>query len=125
MSKNAVMLFALIFLTASSIIVAMPVSGTSVTANSWVSKAPMHIARSDLGIATVNGKIYAFGGNTENGYIPNNEGNDYNAKGWITNINEEYNPITDTWAFKTPMSTQRYEFAIASYQGKILFGWYH
>ena len=31
----------------------------------------MHVARSDLGVAVVNGKIYAIGGNTESGYIPN------------------------------------------------------
>ena len=119
MSKTLALALILVFLTASCIIVVLPVSGTSVPPNSWVSKAPMHIARSDLGLTTANGKIYAIGGNTENGYIPNNEGNDYKAKGWITNINEEYNPITDTWAFKTPMPTQRYEFAIANYQGKI------
>jgi hypothetical protein len=79
----------------------------------------MHVARSDLGVTAVNGKIYALGGNTENGYIPMSSGNDYKAKGWIVATNEEYDPTTDTWTFKTPMPTPRYRFAIAACQNKI------
>jgi len=120
MRKSAVLLLVLLFLTASCIVVAKPALSSADTAeDTWAAKAPMHVARSDLGVAVVNGKIYAIGGNTESGYVPNSHGNDYKAKGWIVGTNEEYDPVTDTWTFKTPMPTPRYNFAIAAYKNKI------
>jgi hypothetical protein len=109
----------LVFLSVFFIIMVPVSASTESKENSWVSKAPLHQARSELGIAAVNGKIYAIGGNTETGYMPNSEGNDYQAKGWITNTTEEYDPATDRWTFKTSMPTPRYNFAIAAYQNKI------
>jgi hypothetical protein len=117
MSKRFAAMLVLVFLTASCMAIAKPVSAAS--PNSWASKAPMHVARSDLGVAVMNGKIYAIGGNTESGYRPNSEGNDYKALGWIVATNEEYDPATDSWTFKTPMPTPRYKFAIATYQNKV------
>ena len=117
MSKNIFSLLILFILLASLFMVVEPI--TAASPNSWVSKASMHVARSDLGVAVLNGKIYAISGTTESGYIPNNEGNDYKAKGWITNVNEEYDPLTDSWSFKTPIPTPRYNFAITAYQNKI------
>jgi N-acetylneuraminic acid mutarotase len=105
MSKSAALLLVLVFLTASSLIMAKPaVSSADVAENSWVSKASMQVARSNLGVAAVNGKIYAIGGRAENGVI---------------NINEEYDPATDTWTYKKPMPTPRERFGIAVYQNKI------
>ena len=117
MNRSIVLVFVLVFFVASCTVTVKSVSGAS--SNSWASKAPMHVARSDLGVAAVNGKIYAIGGNTESGYMPNSEGNDYKALGWIVATNEEYDPATDAWAFKTPMPTPRYKFAIATYQNKV------
>jgi hypothetical protein len=117
MSKHATLLFALLLLTPLLIVPVKPVSAAS--PNTWATKASMNQARSDLGVVTLNGKIYAIGGNTENGNTPNSEGNDYKAKGWIVATNEEYDPATDKWTFKTPMPTPRYRFAIAAYQNKI------
>ncbi len=72
--------------------------------NSWVAREPMPTARGGLGVAVVNGKIYAIGGsNTET----------------QLGITEEYNPITDTWIAKSPMPTPRSGFAIAVYQNRI------
>jgi len=79
-------------------------SSADVTENSGVPKASMQVARSSLGVAVVNGKIYAIGGYAENG---------------VVGTNEEYDPATDTWTFKKPMSTPRYGFATAVYQNKI------
>ena len=56
MSKTLALTLVLVFLTASSAILAMPVSGASIAENTWTTKAPMHVARSDLGVAVVNGK---------------------------------------------------------------------
>ena len=49
------------------------------------------------GVAAVKGKIYVIG----------------------TSVNQEYDPVTDTWTPKRPMPTRRGQFAIAVYQNKI------
>jgi N-acetylneuraminic acid mutarotase len=69
----------------------------------------MPTARAQLGVAVVNGKIYAIGGgnNSATGG-PNN-----------LNVNEEYDPATNTWTTKKPMPTARHSFGIAVYQNKI------
>jgi N-acetylneuraminic acid mutarotase len=78
--------------------------------DSWTTKAPMHKARNGLGVAVVNGKIYAIGGNR---YIITGYNSEY------LGTNEEYDPATDTWTFKKPMPTPRCDFAIAVFQDKI------
>jgi hypothetical protein len=80
----------------------------------------MHVARSGLGVAAVNGKIYAIGGSTESGFAPNAYGStvyDFSANGVGTN--EEYDPETNTWTYKTSMPTPRLAFATAVYKNKI------
>jgi N-acetylneuraminic acid mutarotase len=69
--------------------------------DSWVSKAQMPTARGFLGVAVVNDKIYAIGGNGPNG------------------ANEEYDPATDTWITKSPKPTPEQGFAIAVFQDEI------
>jgi N-acetylneuraminic acid mutarotase len=87
--------------------------------DSWVSKTPMQVARSALGVAAVNGKIYAIGGSNKSGYAPSMPG--YSVLDIKHNVatNEEYDPATDAWTFKKPMPTPRMSFAIAVYQNKI------
>jgi N-acetylneuraminic acid mutarotase len=104
-SKNVALLLVLVFLIASCLFVARPAfSSAAVTEDSWASKAPMHVARSGLGVAVVNGKIYAIGGASNNGFLA---------------TNEEYDPATNTWTSKAPMPTPRSAFGIAVYQNKI------
>ena len=93
--------FIVIFLTASCLIDITPVLASE---NSWTTKTQMPTARSELGVAVVNGKIYAIGGINADGYL---------------NTNEEYDPATDTWITKTSMPTPRVGFGIAVYQNKI------
>jgi hypothetical protein len=120
MSKSVAAMLALLFMVASCIIAVNPaLSSTDVVENTWLSKASMQVARGNLGVAAVNGKIYAIGGSTESGLNPRSVGIDYKAKGWVADTNEEYDPATDTWTFKTPMPTPRYGFAIVAYQNKI------
>ena len=64
----------------------------------------MHEPRGLLGVAVVNGKIYAIGGNNGSGLV---------------GTNEMYDSVTDTWKFKEPMPTPRGAFAIIVYQNKI------
>lgn len=72
--------------------------------NSWTTKESMPTARGGLGVAVVNGKIYAIGGSNNDTQL---------------GLTEEYNPITDMWTSKTPMPTPRSGFAIAVYQNRI------
>jgi N-acetylneuraminic acid mutarotase len=72
--------------------------------NEWTAKAPVPTARGGLGVAVVNGKIYAIGGLNNDTQVA---------------VNEEYNPVTDTWATRAPMPTARSGFAIAVYKNKI------
>jgi N-acetylneuraminic acid mutarotase len=71
----------------------------------------MHVARSGLGGAVVDGKIYAIGGSTESG-------ENVNLSGFL-GTNEEYDPATDTWTFKASLPTPRAYLAITAYQGKV------
>lgn len=84
---------------------ANPSQASPTVEDSWASKASMHEARSRLGVAVVNGQIYAIGGSVETGLF--------------LGTNEMYNPTTDTWVFKTAMPTARASFGIAVYQNKI------
>jgi hypothetical protein len=103
----------LVFLTASSTILAVPVSGAK-TENTWTTKEPMPTPRAALGVAAVNNKIYAIGGANSGGLYPPDL-----FKGGFLGTNEEYNTVTDTWTSKSQMPTPRDYFAIASFQNKI------
>lgn len=74
------MLIVATFLLATCTVIAQPVAAGS-AGDSWTTRAPMQVARGSLGVAVVNGKIYAMGGLTANGTTPNSAGTDYNAKG--------------------------------------------
>jgi hypothetical protein len=71
----------------------------------WCSKMSMREARGGLGVAVVNGKIYAIGG--------------YNGSGAYLTSNEEYDPAADTWTLKTPLPVPMAYFGTAVYQDKI------
>jgi N-acetylneuraminic acid mutarotase len=104
MRKTVALLLALFFLTAPCVMVAKPgFSSAEVVEDSWVSKASMHESRVGLGVAVVNGKIYALGGRDKA----------------IVGTNEEYDPATDMWLLKAPMPTPRSNFGVAVYQNKI------
>jgi len=117
MRKSVVSLLAL-FLTALCLIAVKPASSfpTVAAGNTWTQKAPMPTARGGLGVAAVNGKIYAIGGiggeiSMAIGAVPYSSG--------FLNTNEAYDPMTNTWETKASMPTARDNFAIATYQNKI------
>ena len=93
MNKRSVMVqilvIALILLWVSAL---KPVGATG---DSWLTKAPMPVARRDLGVAAVDNKIYAIGG------LP------------FSNITEQYDPVTDKWTTKSPMPIVRSSFSVA------------
>jgi N-acetylneuraminic acid mutarotase len=100
MRKSHALLLVALFLL-SVVIIGNSVSGADGVIGTWVSKEPMPTARTFLGAAEVNGKIYAIGGFSD------------------LNNTEEYDPITDTWTIKAAMPTPRFGFATAVYQEKI------
>jgi N-acetylneuraminic acid mutarotase len=121
MGKSAALLLVLIFLTASNVVIAEPVSSDEPKENSWTTKAPLQTPRSCLGVIAVNGKIYAIGGSNETGFLASLPGADV---AWFLSerfldTTEEYDPVTDTWTYKTAMPTPRIAFAIAVYKNKI------
>ena len=104
MSKALALALVLVLLASSLIVAVKPVSAAIPAENSWTTKAPMSIARSSLGVAEANGKIYAIGGSSENE---------------VTSTNEEYDPITNSWINKQPMPIPMDYFATAVYQNKV------
>jgi N-acetylneuraminic acid mutarotase len=124
MGKSTVLLLVFTFLTASCIISINPMSSLAdIAENSWTAKAPMHEARAFLGVAVVNGKIYAIGG--DNGGYMGNVMTPWLHTNEVVSINEEYDPANDTWVFKKPMPTARAGFATAVWENKIycIGGW--
>jgi N-acetylneuraminic acid mutarotase len=94
-----------LFATAFSPVSASDLASTSdLSDESWSTKMPMNQARAGLGVVVDDGKIYAIGGQTDDGFV---------------GTNERYDPKTGKWVNLKPMPTQRVNFAIAAYQGKI------
>src|SRR6266853_3660977 len=71
--------------------------------DTWTTKAPMPTARHRLGVAAVDGIIYAVGG--------------IDAAGNILTTLEAYDPATDTWTTKAPMPTARADLGVAAVNG--------
>jgi N-acetylneuraminic acid mutarotase len=117
MRKSVFLLVLLLFL--SLILPAFSIPVVRATEDTWTKKAPMHEAREKLGVAAVNGKIYAIGGDTLSAFWTFSQGFSGKPTGGVVGTNEEYDPATNTWTFKTPMLTPRTGFAIASYKNKI------
>ena len=114
MNRSITLIFVLVFLTASCAILIQP---TKASEDSWVTKAPMHSARAYLGVAVVNGRIYAIGGDEgpEIGNVMTGTSMTYR----VVNVTEEYDPNLDKWVSKAPMPTARALFGTAVYQNKI------
>jgi N-acetylneuraminic acid mutarotase len=102
---------------ASCVLVFNPVSGALEVGNSWAEKAPMLTARAYLGVAVVNGKIYAIGGSSASETGSCSTGQSYG--GQEVNTNEMYDPSSNSWLTESPMPTARASFSIAVYQNLI------
>ncbi len=108
-----------VLLSFSLILLTLHVLLVNATEDSWTKKAPMQQARSGLGVAAVNGKIYAIGGSTASGFAPSMPGSSVLDTEHNVATNEEYDLATDSWTFKKPMPTPRIFFATAVYQNRI------
>ena len=117
MSKTVSLLLILAFLSALCISIKPVLSSIDLVEDSWVSKASMQEARANFGIAVVNGKIFAFGG--DNGSPIGNLLGAEIRTAYTINTTEVYDPATDTWAFKASMPTARALLGVAVYQSKV------
>jgi N-acetylneuraminic acid mutarotase len=78
--------------------------------DTWETKTPMPTAREFLCANVVNGKIYLIGGSK-----PLN----LNDPSFVPNINEVYDPVSDSWTTKTPPPVKVSSYASAVVDDKI------
>ncbi|MCL2288400.1 MAG: hypothetical protein FWC33_04405 [Candidatus Bathyarchaeota archaeon] len=109
MNKFVPFMLIFFFISGSFVTAFNPVLAETV-GDHWNTKASMNRARANLGVAVVDGKIYAIGGYTVE---------DNNFVAVFVGTNECYDPVSNTWVTLEPMPTPRAGFAIATYQGKI------
>lgn len=100
---NAVFLV-LALLTAPCVLVFPRVGAVIASENTWETMKPMPMPRTLPGIGVVNGKIYVIGGGNRSGAM---------------DVNEMYDPATNTWTKKRPMPQADSGFATAVYQSKV------
>jgi hypothetical protein len=118
MSRKVVLLLVLSFLSASCISTAKPSESSVESADdSWVSRAPIPQGKSDFGLAVVNGKIYAIGGQIRS-YV-SSWTNGISGTRETINSHYEYNPAADKWISKPTMPTPRRSFATVVYEDTI------
>ena len=110
MAKNWVLLLT-ILLCASFLTIEIRHSNGTLAVNSWEELTSMPTPRSQLGLAAIDSRIFAIGGDTRSGSWP--------YSGSLVGTNEVYDTENDTWSTRTPMPTPRSSFAIAAYHGKI------
>src|SRR2546421_249104 len=72
---------------------------------SWTTKARMPTGRYLLGVAAVNGTLYAVGG--------------FNGAGDYVATVEVYDPVTNTWTTQAPMPTARWALGVAAVNGTL------
>jgi N-acetylneuraminic acid mutarotase len=114
MKRDITLLLAMLLLAELFLISVEPVSSSpTADENTWVEKAPMPTARADLGVAVVDGKIYAVGGSV----LVYQDALRTESKDVGTN--EVYDPATNTWTAKKPMLIPSSGFVTAVYDGKI------
>ena len=96
----------LIIVTIVLAVLNFPIVKAQSTGNSssWTTMTPMPTARGELGVATLDGDIYAIGGLSGSVQV---------------NVNEMYDPSANAWTTETPMPTARSGCAVAVYDDKI------
>jgi N-acetylneuraminic acid mutarotase len=102
--KHSIALFTIFVITFSFFSFQFSIVSAS-TPDSWTTKLSIPTARTDAGVAVVNGLIYVIGG--------------YKSGSLYVATNEVYNPVTDSWSTKNPMPTPRSGCGVAVFQNKI------
>jgi N-acetylneuraminic acid mutarotase len=87
--------------TAALLLAAPPRAG----AEAWSARAPLPQARQEVGVATLQGKVYVIGG--------------FRSNGSIANTVEVYDPNADTWELAAPLPSALHHVAAAAVGGKL------
>ncbi|KAG8454845.1 hypothetical protein GDO86_001168 [Hymenochirus boettgeri] len=72
--------------------------------NQWKARSPMNIARNRVGVAVIDGAIYAVGGSCGSEHLKSVE---------------KYDPENDTWTFVASMPTARIGAGVAACRGRL------
>jgi N-acetylneuraminic acid mutarotase len=78
--------------------------------DTWETKVPIPTPRGWLQANVVNGQIYLIGG-----YVPDNSSFGYS----ISDLNEVYNPSTNSWVTKTSMPTASSDYVSAVFDNEV------
>ena len=68
----------------------LTVTGQAQSQGSWTMKAPIPLARNEVALAAVGGKVHVIGGNIQN---------------VAGTYHDEYDPATDRWRARAPLPT--------------------
>jgi N-acetylneuraminic acid mutarotase len=74
----------------------------------WVAKAPLPVPRMSLGVAAINGVLYAVGGTAHWAQSVSVD--------WVNRL-EAYDPVANTWTARTAMPTARTDLAVGVVAG--------
>lgn len=77
---------------------------------SWFPKAPMPIARAEVGVAAIDGSIYVIGGQAV--------GAD-GTPSWATTLNQVYDSATDQWQTRAPLPEKLSHPGVAALGGRL------
>jgi N-acetylneuraminic acid mutarotase len=80
-------------------------SQSSAQQGSWTTKAPLPTARFEMGVVTLDGKVYVVGGESEGEPA--------------SQLNTEYNPATNRWRDLAPIPHETSHPGVAGSQGKL------
>lgn len=81
----------------------------------WVVKASLSTPRMSLGVAALNGVIYAVGGTSN---LSSNSVWNFNRMDWVSQV-EAYDPIANHWTARAAMPTARTDLAVGVVGGMI------
>lgn len=99
-------------LTGTALVSAFAASSFRPTAGSgtWTAKPPLPVGMAEVGVAALDGKIYAVGGTEQEGQ---------NAPNWASTLNMMYDPEHDTWHKQAPLPHPLSHVGVAAMGGKL------
>ncbi|MFZ0421936.1 MAG: kelch repeat-containing protein [Xanthobacteraceae bacterium] len=104
---------------ASALVVPVMASAASAQdKGSWTAVSTMPSGTGDSAVASLDGKIYIFGGSTFRPHILP-DSSDMGSGTWGSTVNYEYEPKTDTWRERAPLPIGLSHISAVSLNGKL------
>lgn len=76
----------------------------------WANNTPLSVGMAEVGVAELDGKIYAVGGTEQEGSAPPN---------WASTLNMMYDPAQNTWQKQAPLPHLLSHAGVAAMDGKL------